>query len=381
VKFFSQLLNDLFWYFFRGGLFEDIHEIGRFYRGGGADVIFFYKSGIDEQWLSSTALATQRASLKTAVVVNSRQALSNQKKGTNQYRMSQAAIFCLRCRVLISTATLAWFNIPFGTKWIVNMPHSLVSLHVIYDKKAFRGYNFFFCAGQHHMAEAVALDREAGRLIRLVAPIGYGKMDLLRSEYAKFQKSEKDQQNSLPLISVAPSWGQSNIVEGIGRNLVAGLLKKGYRVTLRPHPMQARSKIVRFIAQDHKDNPNFTIEDVAKTQESLFTATLMISDYSGVALEYAFLRERPVLFLDVPKKVGNPNWELLGLEPIELALRTEIGELLPPDNLPQILAAVDRLVANPFAQQEKIRLARSKYLYNFEDCSAAASTAIAGLLF
>ena len=46
----------------------------------------------------------------------------------------------------------------------------------------------------------------------------------------------------------------------------------------------------------------------------------MISDWSGVAIEYAFSLEKPVLYIDVPQKIFNPNFDEIGIVPMEIEL-------------------------------------------------------------
>ena len=58
---------------------------------------------------------------------------------------------------------------------------------------------------------------------------------------------------------------------------------------------------------------------------------LMISDWSGAALDYAFGLGKPVLFIDVPRKVNDPSYTELGIEPIESSIRDVVGMVIPPD--------------------------------------------------
>ena len=51
----------------------------------------------------------------------------------------------------------------------------------------------------------------------------------------------------------------------------------------------------------------------------------MISDWSGVALEYALCFNKPVIFCEIPKKINNPNYEEINIEPIEVIIREDIG--------------------------------------------------------
>ncbi len=366
-----SFLKEIIWFFFAGGLLADIAEIRRFYRGGGAEIIFFYKSGIDEQWLGSTAKAT-KTQIPSAVVINSRKALAHQHKDSNVFLLSIFSIVFLRCRVFVSTSTLAFYLIPPRTKHIVNMPHSLVSLHVIYDKNAFNGYNVFFCCGKHHIEEINALDKFAHRKLRSAIPVGYGKFDYLIAKYEAFKEATRVNTQSKKHILLAPSWGGGNILDTIGQELISGLLANGYRVTVRPHPMQLNSPKVKALTELNFGNRNFSLEDPNQEQLSLFAADLMISDYSGVAYEYAFLRERPVIFLDMPHKVGNPHWEHLGIAPIELAFRNRIGEVLAMDDIDAISLAVSHVLSNVGDYRDGIIAARKDLVFNYGNCSRSA---------
>jgi hypothetical protein len=47
-------------------------------------------------------------------------------------------------------------------------------------------------------------------------------------------------------------------------------------------------------------------------------------DWSGVAMEFAFGLEKPVLFIDVPRKVNNPEYKTLRAVPLEVSYRDQI---------------------------------------------------------
>ena len=54
----------------------------------------------------------------------------------------------------------------------------------------------------------------------------------------------------------------------------------------------------------------------------------MISDWSGVAIEFALAFKKPVLFIDAPPKCKNPEYKKLNLVPIEISIRNKIGKIL-----------------------------------------------------
>ena len=51
----------------------------------------------------------------------------------------------------------------------------------------------------------------------------------------------------------------------------------------------------------NKNNPNFTFEDSVDGDESLFLSDIIISDWSGVAIEYNFALKKPVIFCKVSR--------------------------------------------------------------------------------
>jgi len=93
------------------------------------------------------------------------------------------------------------------------------------------------------------------------------------------------------------------------------------------------------------DNNALTIERSVATDDSLLKSDVLICDCSGIALEYAFGTERPVLFLDVPRKIRNENYRELGLEPIELSLRSELGIIVSPEEVATVPAKIEALIS------------------------------------
>ena len=65
----------------------------------------------------------------------------------------------------------------------------------------------------------------------------------------------------------------------------------------------------------------FSFERDIVGDESLYSSDIMISDWSGVALEYAFALKKPVIFCDLPRKINNKNYLELEIDPIEVSIR------------------------------------------------------------
>lgn len=258
--------------------------------------------------------------------------------------------------------------------------HSMVSTHMIYRPGAFDHYDTLFAVGPHHLAELRAAEAAAGLEPRRIVEHGYGRLDTLLAAAPEPSKLAPPQGNTPPRVLVAPSWGPEGLLESRGEALVEGLLAAGCQVIVRPHPEtgkrwpQTLERLERF-----RRDECFELETDIASQDSLLTSHLMVSDWSGAALEYAFGLERPVLFIDVERKINNPAYDELGIEPLEVAIRAQIGEVLPPDRLDEIGAAIGRLVAAPEAWRDRIRAARERTVFHVGRSGAVAAEELARL--
>jgi YidC/Oxa1 family membrane protein insertase len=135
---------------------------------------------------------------------------------------------------------------------------------------------------------------------------------------------------------------------------------------VRPHLRTLRdsTELIDSIKKKFGKNSIFVLETGVITFDSLNNSLCMISDWSGISLEYAFTFERPVIFIDVPKKILNPNWGDITLEPIETSIRDKIGHIVSPNNLEEILELVRILDKNTQNISQLIKEMREKTVYN-----------------
>jgi len=212
----------------------------------------------------------------------------------------------------------------------VYIQHSLVSLHMVYRKGAFDYYDTIFCAGPHHVKEIRAMEAKYNLPPKNLVKHGYGRLDAIIEESKKRPKTDKPI-DAPKHVLIAPSWGPEGTIEsGIGEKIIERLIEQNYRVTFRPHPQTvkfARNK-VDAILNKYAKNPLFNYETNIAGQDSLHESDFMVSDWSGAALDYAFGLNKPVLFIDVPRKVNNLAYEEIGITPFEVTIREKIGVIV-----------------------------------------------------
>jgi hypothetical protein len=114
--------------------------------------------------------------------------------------------------------------------------------------------------------------------------------------------------------------------------------------------------------------------------DSLLASEIMISDWSGAALEYAFGLEKPVIFIDVPKKINNSEFDRIDAIPLEVSIREEIGEVVSPEALDEVPDAIDRLVRDPAGFSQQIQKAREAHLFNPGRAGIAGADALVKIL-
>ena len=241
--------------------------------------------------------------------------------------------------------------------------HSMFSIHSYLRKGAIDNYDTIFCVGPHHVNEV----RETEKIYELkpknLVKYGFGRLDTLLQKKENFQGTNSEAKD---LIIIAPSYGDNNLIEKCGTKLIDILLKSNFRVMLRPHLRTLRdsTKLINSIKENFGKNPNFVLETGVIKFDSLNNSLCMISDWSGISLEYAFTFERPVIFIDVPKKILNPNWSDIELEPIETSIRDKIGHIVSPNSLEEVLDLIRILDKNTQNISELIKGIRQKIVYN-----------------
>ena len=249
-----------------------------------------------------------------------------------------------------------------GTTYVYAF-HSMASTHMIYEPDGFDHYDTVLTVGPFMAPELRKREELAGLPAKEIVLHGYGRLDTIRNQAANVARPTGD---GPPTVLVAPSWGPTCIFETVGVPLVQALLDGGCRVIARPHPMTAKRtpRAIEDLVAAFGSHPDVVIDrDVAATK-SLAESDLMVSDWSGAALEYAFGFERPVLFVDVARKVNNPDYESYGIVPFEVGIRERIGGVVAPDDLAAIAPAVHALVADAPAWPARLAAIRDESIAN-----------------
>lgn len=260
--------------------------------------------------------------------------------------------------------------------------HSLVSTHMMYRLGAFDHYDSILCTGPHHIRELREHEKQYQLPAKTLIEAGYYRLERIYARYQEQIIEKKDISPVKTTILVAPSWGKDNVIESCGEKLVEVLLENGYEVIVRPHPETWRHspRIVQSLGTKFKDHPCFFLERSVATDDSLLKADILISDCSGVTLEYALGTERPVIFLEVPYKIQNDKYSELGIEPLELSLMSKIGVKASPKNLDALPELIESLIKNKTKYKEQIIKQRQENMFAFNRSAIVSARHIMDIL-
>jgi hypothetical protein len=267
---------------------------------------------------------------------------------------------------------------PFSVHYAY-LHHSIVSSHMIYRAAAFDHFDSILCVGPHHIEETRARERTFGLPAKTLVEHGYGRLDTILNSARSATPASAD---SVTQVLVAPTWGENGLIERHGVDVIKPLIDAGLRVVLRPHPRTrqlAPSSLTRIVDY-YKDEPLFLLDEDANGSTSLLNSAIMVSDWSGAALEFALGLERPVIFVDVPRKVLNPDYSVLELEPIEVQARAQLGVVVPTDKLMELGAIANAMVADAKKWQITISSARQRWIFNSGSSGDAAATFLMSLV-
>ena len=100
--------------------------------------------------------------------------------------------------------------------------------------------------------------------------------------------------------------------------------------------------------------PQTSLKHCFSSNKSIYSADLLITDWSGIAAEYCFATERPALFINTKPKANNANWEKIGITPVEYVIRRELGVNIDKEQVVNADETVKELFKNAKKYQKKI---------------------------
>jgi hypothetical protein len=259
--------------------------------------------------------------------------------------------------------------------------HSINSSHTVYRDRAFEHFDTLFCVGPHHVDELRREEVLKNLKPRRLLEHGSVKLDTVVAQYSG---SKAPDANETPFILLAPSWGECSFAEdgALVRAMIQQVLAQGWICSLRFHPMTLRHhpKLIESLQLEFGAQKNFFLETDLNNNESFRRAHLMVSDWSGAATEFSFALGKPVLFIDTPQKINNPDWQAFDRPALERIIRTEIGSVIEPGQISDFANSIQKLLGSGTDFRRVTEEARSRWIFNVGRAAEAGATHLHSIL-
>jgi len=253
----------------------------------------------------------------------------------------------------------------------IYLAHGIGSGNLNMRAGALNHYDTVFCYGRYHNEEIRATEKVYGLKEKNLVNTGFGMLHEMIENYSASGIIE----NPKPMILIAPGWQKDNIFESCLGEILNGLLDDKYRITLRPHPefvkrFPGKMKLI-FNRYGNRISDDFEIQTDFSSNSTVYRSDLVITDWSGIALEFSLTTKKPTLFINTPMKVMNPEWRKINVSPMDIWIRNKIGVSVDMDKLGNIDKTVRELLDGREEYKEKIPRIIEEYLY---DVGNAAKT-------
>ena len=248
------------------------------------------------------------------------------------------------------------------------IPHSMCSLNLTMRKGSMDHYDTLFCSGIHQKEEAEKTGEVYNLPERKLVEWGYCLLDTMREQYINFTTENKSKMKEMTIL-IAPSWQEGNIIDSCMDEMLDSLCGNGYRVILRPHPQHVRHQPEKMeqLKERFKNNKDIEIQTDFSSNDTVFLADMMITDWSGIAYEYSFTTYKPVVFVDTPLKIMNPEYQMIDTEPFNIWVREKIGKIVKTEDVSNIDKVVEQIIDEIESYKYNIEILAKEYVYNLDN--------------
>lgn len=253
----------------------------------------------------------------------------------------------------------------------VYMYHGITNSHMVAQKGCFDHYDTIFCVGPHQIYEIRETESMYSLPPKNLIECGY---PLIEKE-ATIYENKKNKFNEEKTITIAPSWQKDNILDSCIDELIPSILSQEYKIFIRPHPEYCKRYPQRLerLKERLSNYVGKSLEFQLDFSTSILETDLLITDWSTIAYEFAFITTKPVLFIDTPMKVLNPEYINYQFQPVDITWRKEVGKSLLITNLANAKNEIAHMLISNREYSVRLRKMRAEVLYNFGYSSQIAA--------
>lgn len=228
-------------------------------------------------------------------------------------------------------------------KWYAHVLHAAGDV-TMYRMFGIDYYDAMLLSGEFQIKQVRDLEALRGLPEKEACLVGIPHMDALRERLLQ-AGSAPDHETT---ILLAPSWGPSSILNKYGKKMIDELIATGYKVIIRPHPQTFVSEkdMIEPLMRAYPETDKLVWDRNIDNFDTLNQSDILISDFSGVVLDYALVFDRPVICAETSFDNGIYDSWWLGEREWIFETLDKIGVKLTPDNMDNIKELVEKALTD-----------------------------------
>lgn len=244
------------------------------------------------------------------------------------------------------------------------VPHDPSSMHMGFREHSLDNFDTVFCTGPHIAQEVRASEKVYGTKEKTLVEFGYPLIEQLINSYSEMPKREGGRRQ----ILIAPSWQEDNLLDSCIETLIDSVYGSENKIIVRPHPeymKRYREKMMMLVEKyNDKIGDGLQFELDFSSSTSVYSSDILVTDWSGIGIEFGFATLKPVVFVNTKIKMENENYENINIVPQEIRLRNVLGVALEKDELSQKFSDTVNALLDDTSFRDKIEKERESYFYN-----------------
>jgi len=243
--------------------------------------------------------------------------------------------------------------------------HGAVSTTKVYTSTAFDNYDTILCNGDYHVKE-IELREDTHKLKKKkLIKSGYPYFD-----YLNYKLNKKEVNNE---ILIAPSWNKNkkHFINENFEKIIDNVIKSGFKVRFRPHPenLKRSEKYLNSIKKRF-NGEMFVYDDEPENYKAFEKAKCLITDNSGISIEFFLLMKRPIIYFDDFDKIHNSQIEnFKDLETIDDSVKRKFGIFFKENEIDNMKNIIDQSILNFKENSDEVDKFIDSNFFNFNKTS------------
>ncbi len=212
------------------------------------------------------------------------------------------------------------------------------------------GLDFFdavLLTGEYQIKEIRTLEQKRDLKEKELVIVGSTYMDHMYNRLESEGRYVKDAGEKTTVL-LAPSWGESSILNRYGTEFLQALKSTGYNIIVRPHPQSNTSErdLLDRLEKEFPNSETWQWNYDNENFDALKKSDIMITDYSGVIFDYTFVFDGPVIYTDIDMDYSPYDSWWLDYTLWRVEILPLLGHRLGKEDVPVIKEVIDSTLAD-----------------------------------